>query len=139
MDEVTRIVLSDALAGAIRAAARAAYPFEACGLLIGRIMGSACVIERVAASANVAAGDKRREFEIDPKLQFMLMRELRGTDRDIVGVYHSHPNGAAAPSATDAARAFDRGFIWIIAGGAEIAAYIALGDVQRFRRLEIVS
>ena len=43
--------------------------------------------------------DTPDRFEIDPAEQIKLMRALRGAGREIIGCYHSHPNGSAEPSA----------------------------------------
>ena len=133
---INRVVLAAALARRILDEAKTALPGEVCGLLIGIVRGGICTIERIERSDNLAA-DKRREFEIDPKLQFRLLRELRGSGRDVVGVYHSHPDGEAIPSQTDAARALDTGFVWVIVGRGELRAYAALGEGKGFRPVEV--
>jgi len=97
----------------IEAHARDALPGEACGLLIGARQAGATIVAAVEPTANVAA-DPTRRFEIDPARQIALQRALRGTAQEIVGVYHSHPNGAAEPSATDAALALDPDLLWLI-------------------------
>jgi proteasome lid subunit RPN8/RPN11 len=61
---------------------------------------------------NVAPG--LDAFEIDPSEQFRLLRALRGTDRAIIGCYHSHPNGKPEPSPRDIAAAGEEGFLWLI-------------------------
>ena len=76
-----------------------AYPNEACGLLVGRTEGDGCHVDRIEVSDNVA-DDPRHRFEVDPALRFRLMRDLRGTGQAVVGHFHSHPDGAAEPSAT---------------------------------------
>jgi len=58
---------------------------------------------------------QRLESRIGPR-RFTLLRALRGTAREIVGCYHSHPNGRAEPSRTDVAGGSESGFIWLIAG-----------------------
>lgn len=93
-------------------AAEAAYPEESCGLLIGPGTGPARLV-RVEPSANLAA-DRRTGFEIDPALRFRLMRELVGSNEQILGHYHSHPDCASTPSACDLAMAYEPEFIWII-------------------------
>ena len=99
----------------IARAAERAYPEECCGLLIGRRDADGVLrITEVAESANVAAAQRTRRFEVDPALRLSLMRRLRGTDNDIVGHYHSHPGGAAEPSAHDAAMMFEPELIWLI-------------------------
>ena len=68
-------------------------------------------------------------FEIDPMEQFRLLKDLRGTERDIVGCYHSHPNGRAEPSPRDLASAAEEHFVWLIAaldadGAAALTAHV---------------
>ncbi len=70
--------------------AETAFPDECCGLLIGQGAGFIEVTDVVAAD-NLAESSDR--FLIDPQVQFDWMRTLRGTERRIVGHYHSHPTG----------------------------------------------
>ena len=104
---------------ALAAAAEAAYPNEACGLLEGRAESHGIVVARVHLSENVAASSATR-FEVDPRLILRLHRELRAGPTRVVGVWHSHTNGRAEPSAADLAGAFEPELIWVItpvAGG----------------------
>lgn len=95
------------------------YPDEACALLLGASgPGDRRDVVRVELSPNIAA-DRRQRFEIDPGLRIGLERELRdqraqGRDINIVGVWHSHPDGPAAPSATDAAMVHEPHLAWLI-------------------------
>ena len=99
----------------IEVAARAAYPEECCGLLIGfRESEGGVQITRVAESANVAPPPRRDRFEVDPALRFATMRRLRGGREEIVGHYHSHPDGPARPSGRDAAQAYEPELVWLI-------------------------
>jgi proteasome lid subunit RPN8/RPN11 len=107
------VFLPAALRAQIEAEARAAYPRECCGLLVGQRSGERTEIFLAHPALNVAAGDNR--FEIDPQAQFTLLRALRGTGREIIGCYHSHPHGRAEPSQKDATGASEIGFIWLIA------------------------
>ena len=56
--------------------AEAAYPREACGLLLGfqRVDGN-IEVTRVAESENKAAPARNDRFEIDPELRLRLMRD----------------------------------------------------------------
>jgi desampylase len=109
------IFLSTAIIREIQAAAERAYPEECCGLLIGHHEpGGGVRIVDIAESINIAPPPRRNRFEIDPSLRFALVRRLRGTGADIVGHYHSHPDGTAAPSPHDAAMAFEPELIWLI-------------------------
>ena len=69
---------------------------ECCGLLAGRDG----VITRTFAASN-AASDPVRNYEIAPQELFRLMREIRDAKLELLGIYHSHPNGKNEPSARD--------------------------------------
>lgn len=100
---------------AIVAAAEASYPDEACGLLVGRWSAAGdCRLRRAVPSANLAP-DPSAAFEIDPALRLDLQRRLRGGGQRVVGLYHSHPDGPARPSARDLARAWEPGLLWLVA------------------------
>ncbi len=91
----------------------ARYPEEACGLLIGRRDPAAIVVTQVVPSPNRSPAP-RTSFEIDTKLRLDVTRELRGGPTAVVGLYHSHPEGDATPSATDRDRAWEPDLVWVI-------------------------
>lgn len=130
------ICLSQQALRVIEAAAETAYPFEACGLLVGHVTADeAYTVVRVVPSRNVAAEatGRRDRFEIDPKLRFETMRALEGTPDAILGHYHSHPDHPAEPSATDLSMAWDKGFVWVIVpvtkdGAGAATAHVLAGD-----------
>lgn len=76
---------------------REELPLEACGLLLGR--GDA-VLETWPAR-NVASGDRRRRFELDPREFIAADADARIRGLEILGVYHSHPDRTAQPSEAD--------------------------------------
>ena len=125
---------------AIVDAAEASFPDEACGLLVGQwVTPDHCSVTNVVASENVAA-DRSAAFEIDPALRLDLQRTLRGSDNRVVGIYHSHPDQSAQPSARDLKRAWESDLVWLVtsvlAGEAVLtsAQVIAQTDGrQRFR------
>ncbi len=131
------IVALDEHLNQIADAAEAAYPEECCGLLIGEGGAGSWRLGRVVASANVAEGDRRRIFEVDPRLLLTLQRELRGTAQRVIGVYHSHPDGPPEPSAADLDRAWEPGLVWLITSvrdgrAAGTAAHVLAEDGARF-------
>ena len=136
-----RVRLTPAQLQAIERAAEAAYPEEACGLLVGRAEpGGAIQVSAVEASANVAEPPRTRRFEVDPKLRLRLERELRESPDSVLGVYHSHPNGRAEPSETDISMIFEPDMIWLITAVADgmvgaTMAYKPTGDGAAFRPL----
>ena len=114
--------------------AHAACPRECCGLLIGEWRGHTAKIFLAHPAVNIAEADDR--FEIDPQAQFTLLRALRGTAREIVGCYHSHPNGRAEPSERDGTGAAESGFLWLICaldtgGACTIGAFVFDGGAFR--------
>jgi proteasome lid subunit RPN8/RPN11 len=110
------IVLTADQVRAITEAALAAWPREACGLLVGR--GRRVIrVSRVVPAANLATALDR--FDLDPRVRLAVEREVRDTPERVVGHYHSHPDGSATPSATDIAQAWEPELVWLIAGVAD--------------------
>lgn len=101
---------------------QAAWPREACALLVGHGDGDALQVSEIVPAGNVAATPER-EFELDPAVHFATLRRLRddpmrtnsmiGHD-SIIGHWHSHPNGRSEPSAKDVAMISDPGLVWLI-------------------------
>jgi len=100
-------------------AARNAYPLECCGLMEGVKTATGWRVDMVHGAPNLAETPSRR-FLIDPQVQFRLLRALRGSERQIIGCFHSHPDGKPVPSEEDRRHALETGFLWLIAGGAEM-------------------
>ncbi|MEN2979023.1 M67 family metallopeptidase [Tistrella bauzanensis] len=109
----SRVEIDPAAMRAVADTVEAAYPGEGCGLLLGRIVDGAAVIERAAASVNLAP-DPLRAFEIDPGLRLRSQREARAGGLAVIGLYHGHPDMAASPSAADLAGAWEAGLVWMI-------------------------
>lgn len=129
MDDTLRI--SSAALARVRAAAAASRD-EICGLLLGDPADA-------RACRNVHA-QPARHFEIDPAELLRAHRAARGGGPRVIGCYHSHPSGNAAPSATDAANANPDGTIWLIVAGGAVRAWraVAGGAVHdRFDPVEI--
>ena len=103
---VTRPALDRLLAEAANAA-----PDECCGILLG----CGALIEELRPAANVAA-DPSRRFEIDPQALIDTHRTARTGHLHVMGYYHSHPAGPAAPSAIDREQSARDASIWAIVG-----------------------
>jgi proteasome lid subunit RPN8/RPN11 len=82
---------------------------ECCGLLAG----NDGVISVVLPATNVAS-DPAKNYEIAPKELFQLMREIRAAKLELLGIYHSHPNGKNEPSARDIELAYYPGTPYFI-------------------------
>src|SRR5580765_8657573 len=96
---------------ALIAHAREESPRECCGILLGRDDE----IVEARRARNVASSPATR-FVIDPKDHIDARRNGRARGLEIVGFYHSHPHGAAVPSATDVAEAAYPGSVYAIIG-----------------------
>jgi desampylase len=96
--------------------AREESPRECCGLLLGR----GDEVAEARRARNVASSPETR-FVIDPKDHIDARRDGRARGLEILGFYHSHPHGAAVPSATDLAEATYPGCVYAIIGlGADV-------------------
>jgi proteasome lid subunit RPN8/RPN11 len=91
----------------------AARPQECCGFLIGRRRETLAALPM----PNVAETPATR-FRIDDAAHVEARRLLRRFDPpiEIVGVYHSHPGGAAIPSPVDVAEAYYPDWLYVIVG-----------------------
>ena len=89
----------------------AAHPRECCGMLLGHGMQ----ISQVCSAQNVHP-TPRTHFEIDPQALVDVHRAAREGGFQIIGYYHSHPDGPPQPSSTDAAMATGDYRIWAIIG-----------------------
>lgn len=74
---------------------RSCLPEEGCGLLAGRK-------GRVEQTVPVTNADHSPfRFRMDPRQQIEAMLALEAQGLDLIGIYHSHPNGPEGPSAID--------------------------------------
>jgi len=102
----------------MHASAACHYPLEACGLLIGSLSNGSWLIDQALEVANLNTERAADRFILDPQGYQKADRELSGTGREIIGIYHSHPDCPAIPSPTDLSSAWD-GFAYIIVSACE--------------------
>lgn len=74
---------------------------ECCGLLAGRDE----VITHIFPATN-AHPRPATAYEIAPQELFRVMKEMRAANLQLLGIYHSHPDGENRPSRSDIERAF---------------------------------
>lgn len=79
---------------------RQEFPHEACGLLIGNGQR----VERTMPMTNVDHSPE--SYTMDSIEQLKAMKEIRNTNQELVGIYHSHVASQAYPSAKDVEWAF---------------------------------
>ena len=81
------------------------------------LFGDEGAIDTAVAAPNVAS-DPARRFEIDPAALISAHVASRKGGPRLIGHYHSHPNGSAEPSASDAEMADVVPQFWLIIAGA---------------------
>lgn len=90
----------------LRELARCGWPHEACGLLVGTTAGDAVRVERVTEAENLATDRLHDRYTLDPADFLRADAAARRDGLDVVGVWHTHPDHPARPSATDLAAAW---------------------------------
>jgi len=109
--------LPKAAVEAMLAHARDGYPFEVCGVFLGR-SGSARV-EAAMPVVNRETESPRVRYQIAPEDLIRIQREAREQGLEILGYYHSHPDHPARPSETDrrvAAGGLSDGVLHVVVG-----------------------
>ena len=105
--------LPDTIRDAIVAHARAEYPNEACGLIVGDAVAAAGGHAlRFEPTRNKAASPYR--YEIDPADLLRLTIATDDADEVFWGIVHSHTHTAAEPSPTDIGLAFYPDALYIL-------------------------
>lgn len=84
--------------------AREGAPREVCGVLGGHRSDRGATVDAVRPVPNVADAPRTR-YELDPERQLAVIEGIETDGGDVIGFYHSHPEGPADPSATDRAQA----------------------------------
>lgn|SRR5581483_2305759 len=81
--------------------ARATYPDECCGAMLGSIRDGEKIVSAALRLENAYEGGKQTRYELRPQDLLKAEREARGRNLDLVGIYHSHPDCGAYFSETD--------------------------------------
>lgn len=83
-------------------------PNEACGILAGKAhLKQSRMDRKVEKIYQMINTDKSsKTFFMDPKEQFKVMKEIRKLELEMVGIYHSHLETEAYPSAHDVELAY---------------------------------
>jgi proteasome lid subunit RPN8/RPN11 len=95
------VALTGAARQAMHAAARAQFPEEACGVLLGRRSTGGVQINGLHRATNSAGCDRDLQFVLSPYDMHRASQCARAQGCDIVGFFHSHPRGRAQPSQQD--------------------------------------
>jgi len=120
------------------------YPFECCGLMLGRFEdGRKQVVETYPISNAREEEAKRNRFLIRPEELMRGEKYAREKALDVVGFYHSHPDDRAVPSKYDLEHAWPT-YSYIVMAveqgrAADLRSWEMESDRSRFNEEEIVS
>ena len=95
------------------------------------------MVEQVQLITNIA-DDPLTQFEIEPGALIAAEKSARRGGPQILGYFHSHPNGLAMPSLSDALFAAPDGRRWLIIAGGMISLWRPMGDPVTFAKEEFV-
>ena len=121
------------------------YPYECCGLLVGRFTegGLKEVVETYPISNAREEEAKRNRFLIRPEELLRGERHARARGLDVVGFYHSHPDEEAIPSRYDLEHAWPTYSYIVVSvrGGTAVAlrSWEMEADRSRFNEEEILN
>ncbi|MCK4838536.1 MAG: M67 family metallopeptidase [Desulfobulbaceae bacterium] len=121
---------------AIIAHAKKELPNEACGYL-------ASVNELVTSHYELTNIDQAPDhFNMEPREQFAAVKEMRSRGQALRGVYHSHPETPARPSAEDIRLAYDSKISFVIvslaAAEPEIRSFLVAKGAVTEEPIEII-
>lgn len=113
------------------------YPEECCGFLLGEMGPDGNRVVALQAVENRQEQNRERRYIITPADYNAADRAARTQRLDIVGIYHSHPDHPARPSATDLAEATFPGYTYVIVSvqqgrAADLTAWSLAPDRSRF-------
>ena len=88
--------------------AKVEAPIEACGILAGQDG----VVEKLYKMTNTDQSSDH--FMMVPKEQFKVAKDIRAAGRQMLAIYHSHPETPARPSAEDIRLAVTPNVVYVI-------------------------
>lgn len=118
------------------------YPYECCGLLLGRYEAEGKVVKETYPISNAREESaKRNRFLIEPEELMRGERYAEGKDFEVVGFYHSHPDSPAVPSRYDLEHAWPTYSYIIVSTSADRASDLFSweqeADRSRFNQEEL--
>lgn len=131
------VVLPDEQRRLLLEHAAAESPREACGLLLGRVDGRRFVVVEAPPARNAETADPERRFVLHPADLIGGEARAREAGLELLGAWHSHPRGDAAPSARDEREA-QPGWLTLIAGlGSPAGPELRAWRLERGRLVEV--
>jgi len=109
------ITLSTSQIQILSSHAKKQKPSESCALLLGHIQDDKVVVKDVLLTDNVEKSPV--SFTISPEQTLQGYQRAQKNNMEIVGIFHSHPNSEAYPSATDQKYMEINPYVWVIFSG----------------------
>lgn len=81
--------------------AKATYPNECCGAMLGKIDGDSKLVSVAVALENAFTGPQGARYELRSEDLLKADAEARRQGLDLIGIFHSHPDCDAYFSKTD--------------------------------------
>jgi proteasome lid subunit RPN8/RPN11 len=119
------------------------YPFECCGLLLGKFHAERKTVAQTYAISNAREEEaKRNRFLIRPEELMKGERYAREHGVEVVGFYHSHPDDRAVPSQYDLEHAWPTYSYIVVAveqgAASDLRSWVMESDRARFNEEIIV-
>ena len=116
------------------------YPLECCGLLVGTNTSERKVVE-VRQVENKNTDRTHDRYEIEGKEFMKVDKEAKKKGLQIIGIYHSHPDHPAVPSAFDTEHAWT-GYSYLIIAiekreKIDVKAWVFNDEKKQFEEEEI--
>ncbi|MGI6611255.1 MAG: Mov34/MPN/PAD-1 family protein [Limnochordia bacterium] len=133
---MSNLMISRTLLNEMVTHCRRELPHEACGLLAGK--GTRVTVVMPMPNAAV---DPEHHYVVDSVAQRQAFRLMDDKKWEFVGVYHSHPRGAAVPSTTDIRQSLYCHVVHVIVSlrwsDAVVRAYRLIRESERYVRVGV--
>ncbi len=128
---VESIILTKSQFRCLKNISRKAQPFEGCALLLGYVKEKTATITEIISTKNI---DKSKvTFKIDSKTVFKVYEKADRENKEVIGVFHSHPS-SPKPSSLDIQYMSVNPIVWLIFSttSLNIEAYQKLNEHIKF-------
>jgi proteasome lid subunit RPN8/RPN11 len=125
MDQALSVVLSRFLENDLQSACRRRLPYETCGIIYGTLSDGRLSADGYDLIRNTSSSAVDT-FSFHPEDWVSAYFQAQKNQRNIVGFFHTHPQGTAHPSIKDEQGWIPWGTYWIISldeSNSEIAVY----------------
>lgn len=127
MEDEASITIRYTMENELLSACRLRLPYETCGIIYGTVSksGKQMTADGFSLIRN-ASPSPLEAFSFHPEDWVSVFFQAQKNQRDIVGYFHTHPQGTRLPSPADESGSIPWGTYWIIsfaAGDSEIAVY----------------